>query len=97
MRYSTNDLATETVPGVPPPEDTPAEETIDPQKPDLTCTADKTKMKDYGQVVGMENVWGNAYSKETSLYNKYRKYSKWLNPWHPFQSAHNFQQAQPLS
>ena len=40
---------------------------------------------------------GNAYGKATGLYNKHRKYSEQWNPWHPFQSAHNFQQAQSFS
>jgi len=31
-------LPIDNVPGAPPPEDTPDEETIDPQKPDLTST-----------------------------------------------------------
>jgi hypothetical protein len=28
------------------------------------------------------------------LYNKHRKYSEQWNPWHPFQSAYDFQQGQ---
>jgi len=97
MNLSTNDLTTDNVPGAPPPEDTPNEETIDPQKLDLTCTPDRTKTKAHSQVVGVENAYGKAYGKATGLYNPHRKYSEQQNPWHPFQSAHDFQQAQLFS
>jgi len=96
-KLSINDLLIDNVPGAPPPEDTPNQEPIDPQQPDLTCTPDPTKTKAYRQVVGVENVGGTAYGKATGLYNKHRKYSEQWNPWHPFRSAHNFQQAQSLS
>jgi hypothetical protein len=49
------------------------------------------------QVVGVENVGGKAYGKATGLYNKHRKYSEQWNPWHPFRSAHDLQQAQLFS
>jgi hypothetical protein len=49
------------------------------------------------QVVGVENLGGRAYGKATGLYNKHRKYSEQWNPWHPFQSAHDLQQAQSFS
>jgi len=49
------------------------------------------------QVVGVENAGGRAYGKATGLYNKHHKYSEQWNPWHPFQSAHDFQQAQSFS
>jgi len=56
-----NDLLIDNVPGAPPPEDTPNEEPIDPQQPDLTCTPDPTKTKAHRQVVGVkmlgESVW----------------------------------------
>jgi len=42
-------------------------------------------------------VGGKAYGKATGLYNKHRKYSEQWNLWHPFQSAHDFQQAQSCS
>jgi len=42
-------------------------------------------------------VGGKAYGNATGLYNKHRKYSEQWNPWHPFQSAHDFQQAQSFS
>ena len=42
----------------------------------------------------MENVGGNVYGKATGLYNKHRNYSEQWNPWHPFWSADDFQQAQ---
>jgi len=87
-------LPIDNAPGAPPPEDTPDEETIDPQKPDLTCSPDPTKTRAHGQMVGVENVGGKAYGKVTGLYNKHHKYSEQWNPWHPFQSAHNFQQAE---
>jgi len=49
-------LPIENVPGAPPPEDSPDEESIDPQKPDLTCTPDPTKTRAHRQVVGVENA-----------------------------------------
>jgi hypothetical protein len=45
----------------------------------------------------VEHVGGKAYGKATGLYNKHRKYSERWNPWHPFRSAHDFQQAQSFS
>jgi len=54
---------------VPPPEDTPDEETIDPQKPDMTCTPDPTNTKVHRQIVGVEDVGGKAYGKATGLCN----------------------------
>jgi len=92
-----NNRLIEKVPGAPPPEDTPNEEPIDPQHPDLTCTPDPTKTKAHRQVVGLENAGGKAYGKATGLYDKHRKYSEQWNPWHPFRSAHDFQQAQSFS
>jgi hypothetical protein len=83
--------------GAPPPDDTPNEEPIDHQKPDLTCTPDPTKTKAHRQGVGVEHAGGKAYGKATGLYNKHRKYSERWNPWHPFRSAHDFQQAQSFS
>jgi len=90
-------LPIDNVPGAPPPEDTPNEETIDPQKPDLPCTPDPTKTRANRQVVGVDNAGGTAYGKATRLYNKHRTYSEQWNPWHPFQSAHDFQQALSFS
>ena len=37
---------------------------------------------------------GKAYGKATGLYIKHCKYSEQWNPWHSFQSAHDFQLAQ---
>jgi len=68
-------LPMDNVPGAPPPEDTPDEETIDPQTPDLTCTPDQTKTRGHRQVVGVENAGGKAYGKATGLYNKHHEYS----------------------
>jgi hypothetical protein len=62
------------VPGTPPPEDTPNEELIDSQQPDLTCTPDPTKTKAHRQVVGVEYAGGKVYAKATGLYNTHRKY-----------------------
>jgi hypothetical protein len=62
--------------GPPPPEDTPNEEPIDSQQPDLTCAPDPTKTKAHWQVVGVEYVGGKAYGKATGLYNKHRKYAE---------------------
>jgi len=45
----------------------------------------------------VENEGGKAYGKATGLYNKHCKYSEQWNPWHPFQSARDFQQAQSFS
>jgi hypothetical protein len=90
-------LPIDNVPGAPPPEHTPDKEPIDLQVPDLTCTPDPTKTRAQRLVVGVENVRGKAYGKGTGLYTKHRKYSEQWNPWHPFQSAHNCQQAQSLS
>ena len=41
-KLSIKDLLIDNVPGALPPEDTSNEEPIDPQQPDLTCTADPT-------------------------------------------------------
>jgi len=89
-----NVLPVDTILGAPPPQDTPNEEPIDPQQPDLTCTPDPTKTKVHRQVVGVENGREKVYGKATELYNKHRKYSEQCNPCHPFRSAHDFQQAQ---
>ena len=62
-----NDLLLDNLQGSPPPEDTPNEELIDPQQPDLTCTSDPTKTKAHRQVVGVENVGGKEYRKATAL------------------------------
>jgi len=96
-KLSINDLLIGKVLGAPPPEDTPNKEPIDPQQPDLTCTPDPTKTKAHRQVVGVENVGGKTYGKVTGLYNKHCKYSEQWNRWHPFWSAHDFQQAQSFS
>jgi len=95
-KVSINDLLIDNIPGAPPPEDTPNEEPIDPQQPDLTCTPDPTKTKAHRQVIGVENAGGNAYGKATGWHNKHRKYSEQWNPWHPFPSAHDFKQAQSV-
>ena len=92
-----NNQLIDNVPGAPLPEDTPNEEPRDPQQPDPTCTPDPTKTQAHGQVVGLENAGGTAYGKATGLYNKHHKYSEQWNPWHPCQSAHDFQQAQSFS
>jgi len=97
IKLSINDLLIDNVPGAPPPEDTPNEQPIDPQQPDLTCSPDPPKTKAHRQVVGVKNAWGKAYGIATGLYNKHRKYSEQWNPWHPFRSAHNFEQAQSFS
>jgi hypothetical protein len=96
-KLSIYDLLIDNVPGAPPPEDTPNEEPIDPQQPNLTCTLDRTNTKAHTEVVGLENVGWKANAKATGLYNKNRKFSEQWNPWHPFRSTHNFQQAQSFS
>jgi len=53
-------LPIDNVPGAPPPEDTPDEETIDPQKPDPSCTPDPTKTRADRQEVGVENAGGES-------------------------------------
>jgi len=95
-KLSINDLLIDNEPGA-PPEDTPNQEPIDPQQLDLTCTPDPTKTKAHWQVVGVENAGGKAYGRAIGLSNKHRKYSEQWNPWHPFRSAHDFQQAQSFS
>jgi len=92
-----NDLLIDNVPGAPPPLDTPNKEPIDPEQPDLTYTPDLTKTKAHRQIVGVENAGGKAYGKATGLNNMHRKYSEQWNPWHPFRSAYDFQQAQLFS
>jgi len=96
-KLSINDLLIAQVPGAPPPENTPHQEPIDSQQPDLTCTPDPTKTKAHRQVVGVQNTWGKAYGKGTGLYNKHRKYWEQWNPWGSFWSAHDFQHAQAFS
>jgi len=66
-------LTIDNAPGAPPLENTPDEETIDPQKPDPTRTPDPTKTRARRQVVGVENVGGKAYAKATGLYNMHHK------------------------
>jgi len=90
-------LPVDNVPGAPPPDDTPDKEMMHPQRSYLTCTTDPTETRAHRQVVGVENAEGKAYGKATGLYNKHRKYSEQWNPWHPFQSAHEVQQAQSFS
>jgi len=85
------------VPGAPASQDTPDEETIDPQKSNLPCTPDPTKTKTDGQVVAVENAKGIAYGKATGLYSKHPKDWEQWNPRHSFQSAYDFQLAQSYS
>jgi hypothetical protein len=73
-KLSIHDLLIYKVLGAPPAEDTPNEEQIDPQQPDLTCTADPTRTKAHTQVVGVDNAGGKAYGKANALHNKHRKY-----------------------
>jgi len=94
MSESTDNLPIVIVPGAPPPEDTPDEETIDSQTPDHTCTPDRRKTKSYRQAVVVGNAGGKAYGKAAGVYNKHRKYSEQWNPWHLFQCTHTVQQAQ---
>jgi len=96
-KLSINDLLIDNVPGAPPPEDMRNKETIDPQQPNLTYTPVPTKTTAHWQIVGVDNTGGRAYGKATGLYNKHRKYSEQCNPWHPFYSTHDFQQAQLFS
>ena len=81
---------------MPPPEDSSDSESIDPQKSDLICTPDPMKTKYHSDVVGVEAAGGQAYGVATGLYNKYRIYLDQWNPWHPFDCAYDFQQAQSL-
>jgi hypothetical protein len=55
-KLSINDLLIDNIPSAPPPEDTPNDEPLDPQQPDLTCTQDPTNTKADRQVVGVENA-----------------------------------------
>jgi hypothetical protein len=81
----------------PPPEDTQNEEPIDTQQSDLTCTPVPTRTNAHKQVVRVDNARQKAYGKATGWYNKHRKYSEQWNPWHPFWSAHDLQQAQSFT
>jgi len=54
-------LTIDNVPRAPPPEDTPDEETMDPQKPDLTRTPYPTMARAHRQVVGVENAGGGKH------------------------------------
>jgi len=65
-------LPMDNLPGARPPEDTPDEETIDPQKAHLTCTPYPTKTRAHRQVVGVQHAGGKEYGKATGLYNKHR-------------------------
>jgi hypothetical protein len=51
-------------------------------------------MMAYMQVVEVDHAGGKVYGKAPGLYIKYRKYPEQWYPWHPFQSAHDFQQAE---
>jgi hypothetical protein len=96
-KLSISGLLLDNVPGAPSSEDSPNEEPIDPQQPDITCSPDPTKTKAHRQVVGVEKAGGKGYGQATGLYNKHRKYSEQWNPWHPSPSTHDFQQAQIFS
>jgi len=62
------------VPGIWPPEDTPNEETIYPQKPDPTITNYPTKTNTHRERVGVETAGGKGNSTATGLYNNHYKY-----------------------
>jgi len=96
-KLSINDVLTHNLLGTPPPDDTPNEDPINPQQPDLTCTSDATKTKTHREVVGVQNAGGKAYGKATGLYNKHWKYIEQWNLWHPFLSTHDLQLAQLFS
>jgi len=66
-------------PGAPPPDNALDEETINPQKPDLTCTPDSTAMRTCKQVVSVEHTGGKAYGNATGFYNKHHQYSEQWN------------------
>jgi hypothetical protein len=65
--------------------------------PDLTCTHNPTKTRAHTPVVGVENTEGKAYDNATGLYKNHRKYLEQWNPWNPFQSAHDCEQAHSVS
>jgi len=96
-KLSITDLLIDNAPGALPPDDTPNEQPIDPQQADLTCTPDPTHTRAHGQVVGVDTAGGKGYGTATRLFNEHRKYSDQWNQWHPFPSAHDFQQAQSFS
>jgi hypothetical protein len=93
-KLSINDLLIDNLLGAQSPEDTPNEDSIDPQQPDPTSTPDPTNRKTHRQQVGVENGEGTAYGKETELYNKYGKRSEQWNPWNPSRSARDLQHTQ---
>jgi hypothetical protein len=57
-------LPMDNVPGAPPPEDTPNEEPIDPQKPDRTCTPAPTNTRAHRQVGGLEHAGGKHMAEQ---------------------------------
>jgi hypothetical protein len=96
-KQSIDDVLLDNVPGAPPPEETSNEEYIVSWQPDLTCFTYPTQTKAHIHVVGVEIVRGKLYGKVTGLYNKLQMYTEQWNPWHPFWSAHDFQQSQSFS
>ena len=54
------------------------------------------KTKYHSDVVGAEAAGCQAYGVATGIYNKHRIYLDQWNPWHPFDCAYDFQQAQSL-
>jgi len=79
-KLSINDVLIEYILGSPPPENTPHEEPIEPQKPALTCTPDSTKRNARRQVVKVQNAGWKAYGKATELYIKNHNNSEQWNP-----------------
>jgi len=53
--------------------------------------------KAHTKVVGVENAVGKSYGKATGLCHKHHKYIEQWSPWHPVQSAQDFQQVQSFS
>jgi len=94
MTYWTDDFTLDRVPGEPPSEDAPDQETMDQQKPDPWCILDTTKTKACSMVVAVVIAGGKANGNKTGLYNLHRKYAELGNRWHPFRGTHDLQQAQ---
>jgi len=56
--------------GVPPTQDTADDETINPVKPDSTCTCHLVKQQSYWKIVEVKHTESKVYGKSTWLYNR---------------------------
>ena len=91
-----NDLHMDNILGAPLPEDTPNEEPIDSQQPDLTCTPEPTITKVYREVVGEVNA-GESIWQSSWIVQQASKALRRMKSMPSFWSAYDFQQAQSFS